>query len=642
MNLENDVTKPVLDYLQRPNVNYGILITGDWGCGKTFYWENTLKNRIKDEFKNKKILYISINGLNSTEEINRKILLECLKIKSNGLFSDEVTAHTENLTSIIKPLLEVGGDNITKYLGLFTSIMEINLNVEGLINMIDFSKFIICIDDVERYQGNLEEFMGFCNDFLEHRGTYIIFIANESKIRESVPKDDEQSIHKNYLKIKEKVIGKTIVFSINQSDIINNIINQVCRDDCSAMGLMKKNIPVINNIINKSGTHNYRVLRILLDDLYFLYDKARVIMSIHKEIVYDKENLENSLLKFTLAAGLELRAKGETHILELQNMEPAIQQEFTKPDKSYLKKFKECYYDTIYVSEREFFPSIINYLEKSSLNEEQFTNEINRFAKIEITPQDYLLNIGYWKLSDDEFEEKIKNKLLDNITNGSIHISIYQRLFLWYIKLIKLKLIPLSIDELKNKFLSGLSKISNIAEQEPKDDINVMIGFTEKEMGELSDEYLAAYEEIKRKVQDVIAILKEKRIKSNNINFIALIQNNFDEAIKNVFPSGENANWNSPLFIESTPEQLYEILKEQHSNEKIIDFRNMLLNRIYYISEEVQRADEQFLKEFANYILEKNPDKQDMKLSETLFIQLANDIKTRLLPINSNDTSGDS
>ena len=80
----------------------------------------------------------------------------------------------------------------------------------------------------------------------------------------------------------------------------------------------------------------------------------------------------------------------------------------------------------------------------------------------------------------------------------------------------------------------------------------------------------------------------------------------------------------------------------RHCLEKIIDFRNMLLNRIYYISEEVQRADEQFLKEFANYILEKNPDKQDMKLSETLFIQLANDIKTRLLPINSNDTSGDS
>ena len=36
----NDMIEPLLNYLKEEKTDYCVLITGKWGCGKTFYIKN--------------------------------------------------------------------------------------------------------------------------------------------------------------------------------------------------------------------------------------------------------------------------------------------------------------------------------------------------------------------------------------------------------------------------------------------------------------------------------------------------------------------------------------------------------------------------------------------------------------------------
>ena len=44
MNELNDIIK---DYLQAKETDYAIMITGDWGCGKTYYLNHELKDFVQ-------------------------------------------------------------------------------------------------------------------------------------------------------------------------------------------------------------------------------------------------------------------------------------------------------------------------------------------------------------------------------------------------------------------------------------------------------------------------------------------------------------------------------------------------------------------------------------------------------------------
>ncbi|HDR7724522.1 TPA: hypothetical protein QCX71_004121, partial [Bacillus cereus] len=40
---EKYIADGVLDYIKRENTSYAILLNGEWGSGKTYFWENVLK-----------------------------------------------------------------------------------------------------------------------------------------------------------------------------------------------------------------------------------------------------------------------------------------------------------------------------------------------------------------------------------------------------------------------------------------------------------------------------------------------------------------------------------------------------------------------------------------------------------------------
>ena len=72
MYLENVID----DYINNKQINYAILIKGEWGSGKTFFVKKNVIRRYNNA------LYISLYGISSIDKFSEKIYLEIMKSKA--------------------------------------------------------------------------------------------------------------------------------------------------------------------------------------------------------------------------------------------------------------------------------------------------------------------------------------------------------------------------------------------------------------------------------------------------------------------------------------------------------------------------------------------------------------------------------
>ena len=86
----------ILRYVREESSNpYALMITGYWGCGKTFYAKEVLSKAIKEK-TSKKVLYVSLNGVSSTTDVSEQLFFESFEGKAEG------DKNAELKTSLIK------------------------------------------------------------------------------------------------------------------------------------------------------------------------------------------------------------------------------------------------------------------------------------------------------------------------------------------------------------------------------------------------------------------------------------------------------------------------------------------------------------------------------------------------------------
>lgn len=79
MNDNKELTTYLDEYLKMDKPQFAVMISGKWGCGKTYYIEKRIeewakkKERTDSESVVLKPIYVSVNGLNSVSTVVRKI-----------------------------------------------------------------------------------------------------------------------------------------------------------------------------------------------------------------------------------------------------------------------------------------------------------------------------------------------------------------------------------------------------------------------------------------------------------------------------------------------------------------------------------------------------------------------------------------
>lgn len=282
-----DTLYEILDYCKEEKPVGALLLTGEWGCGKTYLIDNELRN---PEFNSTLIVIrISLFGISSIMELNDNIKRAWF-IEYVARYKVKPSAY-KKLNYIINSILKT--QLLPDYIAKLFEINPIGFLEEKPI--INGKKVVLIFDDLERTKLNIVDVLGCINEFCENKGFHTIIVANEDRITKYNSNDD--NINKetdgndiNYKEIKEKIIQRTIKFQPNFENIIKSILEQMKFSDEKYNEFLKEHVDdivVAFSPDNEKCFHNIRSLKCALQDFYRLYSE------------FEKNNLNNINLWLT-------------------------------------------------------------------------------------------------------------------------------------------------------------------------------------------------------------------------------------------------------------------------------------------------------------------------------------------------------
>lgn len=254
------------NYLNNDRTKSAIMLTAQWGMGKSYYIQNSLIPHLERD-GNKKCVVVSLYGLNDIKEISKAIYLE-MRVKRLDNKGEKYEAGKIVAKTILKNGLSMAGIDL--------SIKEEDL--EKLYTSVDLTGKLIILEDLERSSISIKQVLGYVNNLVEQDGVKVLLIANENEIKETtvittknskgedVTKWAYTAETEEYLKIKEKTVSDTIIYLCDYDAAIKNILEMFSDDNINRC-LEEKDgrgnviiIREINNVMADIGIYNLRSL----------------------------------------------------------------------------------------------------------------------------------------------------------------------------------------------------------------------------------------------------------------------------------------------------------------------------------------------------------------------------------------------
>ncbi|MEN8435064.1 KAP family NTPase [Clostridium septicum] len=300
---DNEIIEIIKEYIDDTIYNRAILIDGAWGTGKTFFIKNKLikeleaneKSKNDNGYKEKKIIYISLYGIDSTVDITNEIYLKSIKIDDTD---SKMYSISKLGGKILSDLMKNKGFDLTKYLDAAKSL-------------IDISNCVLIFDDLERCKCNISDVLGYINNFVEHRAMKVIIVANEEELgdtsdaknifveniknergqknkellkeftkgmdsryeeefdKEVIARENTDRIEE-YQKVKEKLVGTTIKYRPNLEISIQTIIEENIKDNM-LKDLLINNVSIFVRIAEENEHINLRTFQFFISKMYNIY-----------------------------------------------------------------------------------------------------------------------------------------------------------------------------------------------------------------------------------------------------------------------------------------------------------------------------------------------------------------------------------
>lgn len=436
------VLEVVEDYLGRPDTDYAILINGDWGSGKTYYWKHTLEKRIQEETEvegqaARQAAYISLNGVDNLEELQCRLMLALHGFSGEG--SHVAAVFGKALWGAISN--RVFGD---------TKATDVNLaSFLGL----DKDKHVLCFDDLERCKLGVTETLGFINAFVEHRHIKTVIIANETELEKREP---------SYPELKEKLVGKTVRFEPS-SDYVLSVVQSIVDDqtaDDSYRSFLLQNASIIVETLRRSEYNNLRSLKQALSD----FRRVHAVLSEHASPAVTK--LIVDLLIYTLAVTFEARDHGLTrqdleqfddHLCVagrvVRNLSPKTAAE--TPEETRIEQFcSKYFFDSS--GQFESSKSIVQYIADGYLDVDSLRREVKQRTEPKESELQRLQR-DWGHLTDEDFLQ-LTRTVIDQARSGQLPLVLYPEAFALLLQFAQRGAIPIPVPELLDAFMTGLDK----------------------------------------------------------------------------------------------------------------------------------------------------------------------------------------
>lgn len=287
------------EYLQMQTPQFAVMITGKWGCGKTYFiknikdqWCSSNKN-VSENSIDLKPIYVSLNGLSSINSVIRKVKTVLYPI----LYSKGATVAKTVILSALriasKSFLDLDKDGAGED-------MNNLLDAEGIIEVFKSDSDtlegnrVMILDDVERCKIPLDELFGFINSIVEHSNSKVILICDEEKLDQVANKEGLATEYKNF---KEKLVGQTIALKVNYADIAGQFIDKLSNS------IINNNRDLIIDLFIASKRENLRLIRHCLIDIERFFEQLPE--NIKENPNYDQ--FVKNIVAYVVIASIETR-----------------------------------------------------------------------------------------------------------------------------------------------------------------------------------------------------------------------------------------------------------------------------------------------------------------------------------------------
>lgn len=486
-----DLVESILDYIRSDYTDYAIMINGEWGSGKTYFWNHKIRKKIESmQINGKKYttIYMSLYGISNLEEISKKIFIETTQLMDKNL---KKFMNSNSQTTI--PEYAKTGLDMANFFGVTQN---------G--DKIDYKEFfstddkILCFDDLERANVDVIDILGYINNFVEHDHIKTIIICNEkelsTKLKSSnlemktfiatylldkenklTEKTDEPMVERiqdtieyvfdkanDYERIKEKLIGETFEYNPEFTYIINGLLMRYERYP-ELIRFLRENSYLITSTFEKSGTRNLRILKHSLNDFKKIFDM------VNKSYPNTNNRVLQTMLIFTIAISFEIKAgkitKDKFKNIENNEEYRAIlvsSRVFMDNRQFYIKEFDNTYYYN-FKAEYRFFKFIELYVRTRIFDMKTFKENmdviINTVDTDKLPGYKKLLTEEYWKINDDQFSSVIQ-QVIDSVNKGEIQPIEIVKLFAYFSYFIEKNLIDYDIKTIESVFLNGMNLAS--------------------------------------------------------------------------------------------------------------------------------------------------------------------------------------
>lgn len=408
-----------------------LMLSGEWGCGKTYLIKTKFIPSVKDTYV---FVCISLFGIDSLDklrvEVKKKWLEKASEFDSlNGTKVSRVADSCRRIFDTIKDRLP---ENWQKKGEVVSSIMDL-INFMPISNRMFEKKVILVFDDLERTNISCTDLLGCINDYCENQGFNMIIVANEEKIKDR--SDNELS----YREIKEKIVQRVIPFVPDYEEVVSNSI-ELMSCGIEYKGLLRKNEKLLvkilsgdfndNAIIEQYKAKNYKLgsnkereeyqkeeeeLRKLLAQRPHnirsfkcaIQDFERVYNKLVKEDIQDCSNwlLSFTCLMMTNKAGLLQEITRYGHLFWYLNVE---------------KLYPELFDDNFIVD------GFSKWVIQGEWNEDVISKEIQLFLKKEkaATPLEILRTYNLPEVDEEIIDEGFKDLLIE-VYAGNLSLDEY-------------------------------------------------------------------------------------------------------------------------------------------------------------------------------------------------------------------------
>ena len=483
-----DLVESILDYIRADYTDYAVMINGEWGSGKTYFWNNKVRNKIESmqlNGKRYKTIYMSLYGISNLEEISKKIFIETTQLMDKNLKKYMGSKGQVNIPEYAKTGLDMA------------NLFGVTQNGDK----IDYADFfatddkVLCFDDLERANVDVIDILGYINNFVEHDHIKTIIICNEKELStklksnnlemktfiatylldkegDLVKKTDKPMVERiqdtieyvfdkanDYERIKEKLIGETFEYAPEFNYIINGILMRYEKYP-ELIRFLRENTNLIISTFNKSGTRNLRILKHALNDFKKIFDM------VNRAYPNTNNRVMQTMLIFTIAVSFEIKAGKVTKdkFVNINTNEEyksilVSSRVFMDNRQFYIKEFDNNYYYN-FKAEYRFFKFIEKYVRTRIFDMKIFKENMEVIRDTVDTNQlpgyKRLLTEEYWKIPDDQFNGVI-DETLDYVKNGKIEIIQIVKLFSYFAYFIKKDLINYDMKTIKSVFFNGMN-----------------------------------------------------------------------------------------------------------------------------------------------------------------------------------------